>query len=134
MAPSIPIHTKFYRAIYAPIDAFFSAPKVIAVLRNVGTCIVNGAMELISFYFPAPMIPLIASAAGMVIPFEPVVMLRDRMPVNSYRRAFVSAVRSFLGTFDRYKIDDNLIDDPYMMQRFSRRFMSDPKNEDVKTN
>lgn len=77
-------------------------------------------MEIISYYFPAPLIPLIASAAGMMIPFEPVVMLRKRMPVTSYRRAFNSAMNSFMGTFDTYKGSE---EDPYMTRRFNRRFL-----------
>lgn len=100
------------------------APKISIVMTNIGTCIVNGAMEIISFYFPAPLIPLIASAAGMIIPFEPVVMLREKMPVTSYRRAFKTAVKGFLGTFDRYKYGE---EDPYMMERFNRRFMDESK-------
>lgn len=86
----------------------------------------NGAMDLISYYFPAPLIPLIASAAGLVIPFEPVVMLKEKMPVTSYRRAFASAMNSFMSTFDRYKIDDP---DPYMTRRFNRRFMNTDTNK-----
>ncbi|KAI8433717.1 hypothetical protein MSG28_015706 [Choristoneura fumiferana] len=74
--------------------------------------------------FNAPMIPLIASAAGMLVPFEPVVTLREKIPVTSYRRAFDRAVDSFMGTFDKYKTVDD-IDDPYMTRRFNRRFMND---------
>lgn len=93
-----------------------------------GTCVVNGVMEIISFYFPAPLMPLIASAAGMVIPFEPVITLRRRMPVNSYRRALKTAVNGFLNTFDSYKVD-RYDDDPYMTRRFNRRFMNDASKE-----
>ncbi|KAJ0170531.1 hypothetical protein K1T71_013902 [Dendrolimus kikuchii] len=129
--PNISITTKVCTAISEPFRRFVSTPKVSMVLRNIGTCIVNGAMDIISYFFPAPFIPLIASAAGLVIPFEPVVMLKERMPVTSYRRAFASAMHSFMSTFDRYKMDED--PDPYMTRRFNRRFMvSDPdkKEED----
>jgi hypothetical protein len=109
--------------ITIPIIRFVSIPKVNSVLRNIGTCVVNGAMELVTYYFPPPLIPLIATAAGMFIPFEPVVMLRERMPVASYRRAFRSALNGFLSTFDRYKLGDEE-DDPYMTRRFNRRLMN----------
>lgn len=112
-------------AITIPIEKAFSVPKVQTVFRNIGTCVVNGAMELISHYFPAPLIPLIASAAGILIPFEPVVMLKSRNPVNNYRRAFNSAINTFLGNFDKYRLDD----DPYMTKKFNRRFMNEPDNE-----
>ncbi|KAG6464300.1 hypothetical protein O3G_MSEX014422 [Manduca sexta] len=125
-AVSITFSAKLYHFLSTPIVKFISAPKVNAVLRNIGTCIVNGAMEIVSYYFPAPFIPLIASAAGMVIPFEPVVLLKEKMPVTSYRRAFKTAVDSFLGTFDKYKSDD----DPYMTRRFNRRFNYDSKEKE----
>lgn len=89
---------------------------------------VNGVMEIVAYYLPAPLIPLIATAAGMVIPFEPVVMLRRRMPVTSYRRAFKTAVNGFLNTFDTYKVD-NYYEDPYMTRRFNRRFMNEGSKE-----
>ncbi|CAH2061871.1 unnamed protein product, partial [Iphiclides podalirius] len=111
---------KLYNVLTVQFTRVVAAAKVQAVLRNIGTCVVNGAMELVSFYFPAPVIPLIASAAGMLIPFEPVVMLRRQMPVTSYRRAISSAVNGFLNTFDGYKLYD---EDPYMTRRFNRRFM-----------
>lgn len=103
---------------------FVSTPKVNSVIRNIGTCIVNGAMELVSYFFPSPLIPLIAAAAGMVIPFEPVVMLKEKMPVTSYRRAIKTAMGSFMNTFDKYKVvfDE---EDPYMTRRFNRRVMND---------
>lgn len=122
--PQLRFGTKFYNTITGPIIKFMSAPKVSAVITNIGTCIVNGVMEIITSVFPAPLMPLIASVAGLVIPFEPVVMLREKMPVTSYRRAFKTAVNGFLGTFDKYKYED---DDPYMTQRFNRRFLEDPK-------
>ncbi|CAF4944486.1 unnamed protein product [Pieris macdunnoughi] len=111
----------FYRILTAPLARLITEPKVVMVLKNIGTCIVNGVMEIISYYFPAPFMPLIATAAGMLIPFEPVVTLRRRMPVTSYRRAFKTAVSSFLNTFDEYKVDE---DDPYMTRRFNRRFLN----------
>lgn len=123
------IIVKLYNAIEIAITKFISSEKVLFVLHNIGTCIVNGVMDLITFYLPAPMIPLIASAAGMLVPFEPVVTLREKMPVISYRRAFDKAVDSFMGTFDKYKTVDD-IDDPYMARRFNRRFMNDdPKKK-----
>lgn len=111
------------KIITRPFINLASTPKVNSVLRNIGTCVVNGAMELITYYFPAPLIPLIATAAGMIIPFEPVVMLREKMPVTSYRRAFRTALNSFLSTFDRYRLDDE-DEDPYMTRRFNRRLMN----------
>lgn len=114
---------RMYKFISEPIFKVVSAPKVNAVLRNIGTCVVNGAMELFSYYLPAPFMPLIASAAGLVIPFEPVVMLKEKMPVTSYRRAFQTAMSSFLRTFDKYKVEEDF--DPYMTRRFNRRFMGD---------
>ncbi|RVE49957.1 hypothetical protein evm_005425 [Chilo suppressalis] len=117
---------KVYRAITTPIVRIISIPKVKFVLHNIGTCVVNGAMELITYYLPPPLIPLIASAAGTIIPFEPVVLLREKMPVTSYRRAFKTALDGFLGTFDRYKLEDE--EDPYMTRRFNRRLM-DHSNE-----
>ncbi|KAI8433718.1 hypothetical protein MSG28_015706 [Choristoneura fumiferana] len=118
------IIVKLYNAIENAITKFLSSEKVMFVLHNIGTCVVNGVMDLITFYLPAPMIPLIASAAGMLVPFEPVVTLREKIPVTSYRRAFDRAVDSFMGTFDKYKTVDD-IDDPYMTRRFNRRFMND---------
>lgn len=118
-----------YRILTAPLAKLITEPKVVMVLKNIGTCIVNGVMEIISYYFPAPFMPLIATAAGMLIPFEPVVTLRRRMPVTSYRRALKTAVNSFLNTFDEYKIDD---DDPYMTRRFNRRFMNHASEEKQK--
>ncbi|XP_063390199.1 uncharacterized protein LOC134675837 [Cydia fagiglandana] len=114
---------RLYNTIVKAIQEFFHSPRVANVLKNVGTCMVNGAMEIMTYYVPAPMIPLIASAAGMIIPFEPVVTLREKMPVTSYRRAFNKAVNSFMGTFDKYKTMD--VDDPYMTNRFNRRFMNE---------
>ncbi|XP_026743566.1 uncharacterized protein LOC113505179 isoform X2 [Trichoplusia ni] len=114
---------RIYKFISEPIFKVVSAPKVNAVLRNIGTCVVNGAMELFSYYLPAPFMPLIASAAGLVIPFEPVVMLKEKMPVTSYRRAFQTAMSSFLRTFDKYKVEEDF--DPYMTRRFNRRFVGD---------
>lgn len=122
------IIVKLYNAIEIAITKFISSEKVLFVFHNIGTCIVNGVMDLITFYLPAPMIPLIASAAGMLVPFEPVVTLREKMPVISYRRAFDKAVDSFMGTFDKYKTVDD-IDDPYMARRFNRRFMNDDKKK-----
>lgn len=119
---------KIYEIIAINIRKIVSAPEIYGVLRNMGTCVVNGVMEIISFYFPAPLMPLIASAAGMVIPFEPVITLRRRMPVNSYRRALKTAVNGFLNTFDSYKVD-RYDDDPYMTRRFNRRFMNDASKE-----
>ncbi|XP_062531654.1 uncharacterized protein LOC134201236 [Bombyx mori] len=119
------ITTSLYKTLTTPIFRIVSIPKVATVLRNIGTCIVNGAMELISFYLPAPLMPLVASAAGFMIPFEPVVMLKEKMPVNSYRRALRTAVNSFMGTFDKYKVNEDL--DPYMTGRFNRRFNRDSK-------
>lgn len=120
---------RMYSAFATPIMKFISSPKVNTVLRSIGVCIVNGAMEIITYYFPAPLIPLIASAAGMVIPFEPIVLLKEKMPVTSYRRAFRTAVDSFMGTFDRYKMDQ---DDPYMTRAFNRRLNYDSGEEDKK--
>lgn len=111
------------KVIYIPINAFLHAPKVAHVLRNIGTCLVNGMMEIVSYYLPAPLIPLITTTASQMVPFEPLVMLKDKMPVSSYRRAFLTAIRSFLGTFDKYKLEDNFDDDPYMMNQFNRRMM-----------
>ncbi|XP_050358210.1 uncharacterized protein LOC126778577 [Nymphalis io] len=119
----------FYNKITFSIKTFFNTPKIKTVLTNIGTCIVNGVMEIVSFYLPAPLIPLLASAAGMIIPFEPVVTLRRQMPVTSYRRALKTAVNGFLNTFNVYKFD-NEDEDPYMTRRFNRRFMDGPK-EDV---
>lgn len=124
--------SKVLKVIYVPIIAFLHAPKVASVLRNVGTCFVNGMMEIISYYLPAPLIPLITSTAGQMIPFEPLVMLKDKMPVASYRRAFLSAIRSFLGTFDKYRVEDNFNDDPYMMNQFNRRMMRYSSDEKTK--
>lgn len=122
------IMDKIYEIIAINIRKFVTTPEIHNVLRNMGTCVVNGVMEIISFYFPAPFMPLIASAAGMVIPFEPVITLRRRMPVNSYRRALKTAVSGFLNTFDAYKLD-KYDDDPYMTRRFNRRFMGDGSKE-----
>ncbi|XP_031765045.2 uncharacterized protein LOC116412947 [Galleria mellonella] len=119
--------TKLYTTIMIPIRKFMSTPKINTVVRNIGTCIVNGAMEIMSYYFPTPLMPLIATAAGMVIPFEPVVILREKMPVISYRRAIKSAVNGFMNTFNEYKVDEEN-NDPYMTRRFNRRF----KNGDDK--
>ncbi|CAH1642485.1 unnamed protein product [Spodoptera littoralis] len=121
--PEISFTVRIYRLISEPIIKVVNAPKVSAVLRNIGTCVVNGAMELFSYYLPAPFMPLIASAAGLVIPFEPVVMLKEKMPVTSYRRAFQTAMSSFLRTFDKYKVEEEY--DPYMTRRFNRRFGGD---------
>ncbi|KAL4707080.1 hypothetical protein ACJJTC_011406 [Scirpophaga incertulas] len=112
---------RIYSLVMKPIIHFTEIPKVNSVLRNIGVCLVNGAMELIAYYLPLPIIPLIASVAGTVIPFEPVVMLRKRMPVTSYRRAFRKAINSFMGTFDKFRLDDDEEDDPYMTRRFNRR-------------
>ncbi|XP_053620919.1 uncharacterized protein LOC128681211 [Plodia interpunctella] len=122
-----PITTKFYSIVIVPIKRFINTPKVNTVLRNIGTCVVNGAMEIISHFFPTPLMPLIASAAGMIIPFEPVVLLKERMPVTSYRRAIKTAVNSFLDTFDQYKVDKD--EDPYMTRQFYRRFMNDDNKQ-----
>ncbi|XP_047541223.1 uncharacterized protein LOC125074046 [Vanessa atalanta] len=118
----------FYKKITFAIQLFLCTPKIKSVLTNIGTCIVNGVMEIVSFYLPAPLIPLLASAAGMIIPFEPVVMLRRQMPVTSYRRALKTAVNGFLNTFNVYKYDND-DEDPYMTRRFNRRFMDGPKDE-----
>ncbi|KPI94103.1 hypothetical protein RR46_13268 [Papilio xuthus] len=118
--PIIHIIINLYKIIRIHLKRIFFAPKIKSVLRNVGTCVVNGAMEIISYYFPAPIIPLITTAAGMVIPFEPVVMLKQRLPVASYRRAITTAVNTFLNTFNSYKLDYD--DDPYMTRRFNRKF------------
>ncbi|CAH0718531.1 unnamed protein product, partial [Brenthis ino] len=125
------IISNVFQIITVPIRRLVANPEISVVLRNVGTCVVNGVMEIISFYFPAPLIPLIASAAGMVIPFEPVVTLRRRMPINSYRRALKTAVNGFLNTFDSYKVD-NFNDDPFMTRKFNRRFMNDVPKEEKK--
>ncbi|XP_045781205.1 uncharacterized protein LOC123878148 isoform X2 [Maniola jurtina] len=126
--------SKIYRKIKIQMTKLIETPKVNTVIRNIGTCVVNGFMEIVSFYFPAPLIPLIASAAGMIIPFEPVVMLRRRMPVTSYRRAFKTAVNGFMNTFNAYKFD-NHDEDPYMTRRFNRRFMNDAaKDETTRAN
>lgn len=122
------VFSDFYNKITIALNNFISRPKINTVLKNIGTCIVNGIMEIVSFYFPAPIIPLIASAAGMVIPFEPIVMLRRRMPVTDYRRALKTAVNGFLNTFNVYKFD-NYDEDPYMTRRFNRRFMNDGPKE-----
>lgn len=124
--------SKVLKVIYIPISAFFHAPKVAVVLRNIGTCLVNGMMEIISHYLPAPLIPLITSTASQMIPFEPLVMLKEKMPVASYRRAFLTAIRSFLGTFDKYKLEDNFDEDPYMMNQFNRRMMRYSSEEGAK--
>ncbi|KOB68875.1 Alpha amylase, partial [Operophtera brumata] len=124
--PQTSLLTKVYNTITGPFVKFIAVPKVNTVLTNIGTCIVNGVMEIISFVFPAPLIPLIASAAGLIIPFEPIVMLREKMPVTSYRRAFKTAVKGFIGAFDKYKYDD---EDPYMTRRFNRRFLGDSKEK-----
>ncbi|PZC72633.1 hypothetical protein B5X24_HaOG210867 [Helicoverpa armigera] len=121
--PEVSFTVKVYKFVAEPLLRAVRAPKVNAVLRNIGTCVVNGAMELFSYYLPAPFMPLIASAAGLVIPFEPVVMLKEKMPVTSYRRAFQTAMSSFLSTFDKYKVEEDY--DPYMTRRFNRRFMND---------
>ncbi|XP_035451215.2 uncharacterized protein LOC118276788 [Spodoptera frugiperda] len=121
--PEISFSVRIYRLISEPIIKVVNTPKVSAVLRNIGTCVVNGAMELFNYYLPAPFMPLIASAAGLVIPFEPVVMLKEKMPVTSYRRAFQTAMSSFLRTFDKYKMEEDY--DPYMTRRFNRRFGGD---------
>ncbi|OWR48160.1 uncharacterized protein LOC116775769 [Danaus plexippus] len=118
----------FYDILKLPVEKILSSQKVNTVLHNIGTCMVNGVMEIVAYYLPAPLIPLIATAAGMVIPFEPVVMLRRRMPVTSYRRAFKTAVNGFLNTFDTYKVD-NYYEDPYMTRRFNRRFMNEGSKE-----
>ncbi|KAF9418021.1 hypothetical protein HW555_005005 [Spodoptera exigua] len=104
--PEVSFSVRIYKFISEPITKVINTPKVSAVLRNIGTCVVNGAMELFSYYLPAPFMPLIASAAGLFIPFEPVVMLKERMPVTSYRRAFQTAMSSFLSTFDKYKVEE----------------------------
>ncbi|CAH2226442.1 jg16363, partial [Pararge aegeria aegeria] len=128
------VFIKLYKIIKGQIVKFIKTPKINTVLRNIGTCMVNGAMEIVSYYCPAPLIPLIASAAGMVIPFDPVVMLRRRMPVTSYRRAIKTAVNSFMNTFNAYKFDND-DEDPYMTRRFNRRFMNDaPKEDTTKSN
>ncbi|XP_063543365.1 uncharacterized protein LOC134751809 [Cydia strobilella] len=114
---------RLYNTIVKAIQDFFNSPRVKIVLKNVGTCMVNGAMEIMTYYVPAPMIPLIASAAGMIIPFEPVVTLREKMPVTSYRRAFNKAVNSFMGTFDKYKTMG--VEDPYMTNRYNRRLLNE---------
>ncbi|XP_068624531.1 uncharacterized protein [Battus philenor] len=119
----------FYKILRMQIKRIILAPKIKSVLKNIGTCMVNGAMELIAYYFPAPIIPLITSAAGMVIPFEPVVMLKHRMPVSSYRRAIIMAVNTFMKTFNDFKMDYD--DDPYMTRRFNRRFIKDSKEKRV---
>lgn len=116
---------RIYKLITEPIYKILKAPKVNLVLRNIGTCLVNGAMELFTFYLPPPMLPLVASAAGLVIPFEPVVMLKEKMPVTSYRRAFKTAMNTFLSTFDQFKMNEEDEYDPYMTRRFNRRFMDD---------
>lgn len=121
--PPVSFTLKVYRFIADPIYKVVSTPKVNEVLRNIGTCVVNGAMELVTYYLPAPFMPLLASAAGLVIPFEPVVMLKQKMPVTSYRRAFQTAMNTFLRTFDKYKVAEEF--DPYMTRRFNRRFMND---------
>ncbi|KAJ8708025.1 hypothetical protein PYW08_010391 [Mythimna loreyi] len=127
--PQVSFTFKVYRLIADPIYKVVNTPKVSEVLRNIGTCVVNGAMELFSYYLPAPFMPLLASAAGLVIPFEPVVMLKEKMPVTSYRRAFQTAMNTFLRTFDKYKVAEEF--DPYMTRRFNRRFMNDnDKRED----
>lgn len=118
--PIIHIIINIYKIIRIQLKRILFAPKIRSVLRNVGTCVVNGAMEIISYYFPAPIIPLITTAAGMVIPFEPVVMLKQRLPIASYRRAITTAVNTFLNTFNSYKLDYD--DDPYMTRRFNRKF------------
>ncbi|KAJ8706068.1 hypothetical protein PYW07_010845 [Mythimna separata] len=125
--PQISFTLKVYKFFSDPIYKVVNAPKVNEVLRNIGTCVVNGAMELFSYYLPAPLMPLLASAAGLVIPFEPVVMLKERMPVTSYRRAFQTAMNTFLRTFDKYKVADEF--DPYMTRRFNRRFMNDNRGK-----
>uniref|UniRef100_A0A2A4JRR7 Uncharacterized protein n=1 Tax=Heliothis virescens TaxID=7102 RepID=A0A2A4JRR7_HELVI len=122
--PEVSFTVKVYKFVAEPIIRAVRAPKVNAVLRNIGTCVVNGAMELFSYYLPAPFMPLIASAAGLVIPFEPVVMLKEKMPVTSYRRAFQTAMSSFMRTFDKYKVEEEDYD-PYMTRRFNRRFLND---------
>lgn len=136
--PDVGFTVRIYKFISEPIIKVVNTPKVNEVLRNIGTCVVNGAMELFSYYLPAPFMPLLASAAGLVIPFEPVVMLKERMPVTSYKRAFQTAMSTFLRTFDKYKVADDF--DPYMTRRFNRRFMNDdhdhkegkiPEHEDV---
>ncbi|CAB3237735.1 unnamed protein product [Arctia plantaginis] len=114
---------KAYKFFAEPIITVIRTPKVNLVLRNIGTCIVNGAMELFSYYLPPTFMPLVASAAGFMIPFEPVVMLKERMPVNTYRRAFKTAMKTFLDSFSQFKYDDEI--DPYMTRRFNRRFMDD---------
>ena len=121
--PEASFTVRVYKFISEPIIKVVNTPKVTEVLRNIGTCVVNGAMELFSYYLPAPFMPLLASAAGLVIPFEPVVMLKERMPVTSYRRAFQTAMNTFLRTFDKYKVAEEF--DPYMTRRFNRRFMND---------
>lgn len=121
------------KLIAIPVYAVLRAPKVLHVLRNVGICVVNGMMDIITYYLPAPLIPLITSAAGQMIPFEPILMLKDKMPVASYRRAFLSAIRSFLGTFDKYKVEDTFDDDPYMMNQFNRRIMRYSSEETKKS-
>lgn len=117
--------TRIFITITQPWLRFLSIPKISGVIRNIGTCLVNGIMEIIAHFCPPPLMPLVASAAGMLIPYEPVVTLKRINPVESYRRAFSSAVDSFLGAFETFKHDD---DDPYMQKRFYRRFMKEPKN------
>ncbi|CAG4974894.1 unnamed protein product [Colias eurytheme] len=126
--PTLKITYQIFHILTAPIGKLLTEPKVLMVLKNIGTCIVNGVMEIISYYFPAPLMPLIATAAGMLIPFEPVVTLRRRMPVTSYRRAIKTAVNSFLDTFGSYKVHD-FDDDPYMTRRFNRRFLNGVSEE-----
>lgn len=84
-------------------------------------------MDLAAYYFPAPLLPMFATMISYLVPIEPVVTLRRKLPVSSYRKAINTAVNSFLKTFDRYKIvvDDETYDDPYMTQRFNRRFNID---------
>lgn len=125
--PEVSISVRIYKFISEPIIKVVNLPKVNEVLRNIGTCVVNGAMELFSYYLPAPFMPILASAAGLVIPFEPVVMLKERMPVTSYRRAFQTAMSTFLRTFEKYKVGEEY--DPYMTRRFNRRFMNDDRDK-----
>ncbi|KAJ2943119.1 hypothetical protein O0L34_g18811 [Tuta absoluta] len=127
-SPSVSPVARIYALIKSSIRNIFGIPKINVVMRNIGTCVVNGVVELISYYFPAPLIPVIASIAGMIVPFEPVLNVRDQIPVSSYRRAFMTALNSFLGTFDRYKQPVNQMflpaNDPYMLQRFNRKMMN----------
>lgn len=129
-ATEVSFSARVYKFVAEPIITVIRTPKVNLVLRNIGTCIVNGAMELFSYYLPPTFMPLVASAAGFMIPFEPVVMLKERMPVNTYRRAFKTAMKTFLDSFSQFKYDDEI--DPYMTRRFNRRFKDDDTKKSQK--